>query len=86
MNVNKLITLNFERNVGSLDRIFRVSSGVAVAVAGWIFSLPKAATLPMTVFGLMWVATGVLSKCSIYYALGLSTRADDVEPVNGGPR
>jgi hypothetical protein len=27
----------------------------------------------MSVLGAMWMATGVLSKCSIYYLLGHST-------------
>lgn len=44
-------------------------------------ALPLAATIPLSVLGAMWTLTGVLSKCSIYYALGFSTC-----PVSGAPR
>lgn len=73
MDVKKLVTLRFDKNVGASDRIFRLLSGAGLAGAAWYFALPGWAAVPMSVFGLMWFATGVLSKCSIYYALGYST-------------
>jgi Protein of unknown function (DUF2892) len=76
----KLVTLTFPKNVGTSDRIVRLVSGAALAGAGWYFGLSLYAAIPMTVFGLMWMLTGVLSKCSIYYLLGYSTC-----PIAGDP-
>lgn len=81
MNLKRLVTLAFEKNVGTGDRIFRLVSGLSLAVGPWCISLPLAATIPLSVLGAMWTLTGVLSKCSIYYALGFSTC-----PVSGAPR
>jgi hypothetical protein len=73
MDLKKLVTLTFDRNV--VDRLWRLASGSALAGAGWYFGLPLTAAIPMSAFGLMWTATGVLSKCSIYYLIGYSTFA-----------
>jgi hypothetical protein len=73
MDVKKLVTLSFDKNVGAWDRMWRLLSGAALAGAGWYFALPVWAAIGMSVFGLMWFATGILSKCTIYYALGYST-------------
>jgi hypothetical protein len=73
MDVKKLVTLTFDKNVGTWDRIGRLLSGAVLAGAGWYFALPLGAAIGMSVLGLMWFATGVLSRCSIYYALGYST-------------
>ena len=69
----KLVTMSFDKNVGSVDRVFRVLSGVALAVAGWGLDLALWLSVTMTALGLMWTAGGLLSRCSIYYMLGYST-------------
>jgi hypothetical protein len=74
MKLKELITLSFDRNVGAADRVFRLASGASVTAAGWYFNFPLWAGVCTSIFGLMWTATGVFSKCSIYYALGYSTR------------
>jgi hypothetical protein len=68
-----LITMNFEKNVGTADRVFRIVSGLVVACAGWGFALPMWQSIALSVLGLMWTASGALSRCSIYYLLGYST-------------
>lgn len=73
MNLGKLIRLDFERNVGAADRVFRVLSGVALTASGWYLGLATWVSVVLGALGLMWVATGVLSKCTIYYALGYSS-------------
>lgn len=73
MSVRELVTLSFAKNVGGLDRALRVASGAGIAAVGWAFGLGLGLAVPLTVLGLMWVATGVLSKCTIYYLLGFST-------------
>lgn len=73
MKFKELITLSFARNVGAPDRLFRLTSGALLTAAGWYFNLPLWVSVGLSVFGSMWTATGVFSKCSIYYALGYST-------------
>jgi amino acid transporter len=73
MELKRLVTLSFDRNVGTADRIFRLVSGAGLAAAGWFFTLPTLASAGLSVLGIMWFATGVLSKCSIYYLLGYSS-------------
>jgi hypothetical protein len=73
MELRKLVTLTFERNVGTPDRVFRLLSGAGLVAASWTLPLPLWAAVILSVFGAMWFATGVLSKCSIYYLLGRST-------------
>lgn len=81
MNLKRFVTLTFDRNVGTRDRIFRLVSGLSLAIGAWCVGLPLAAAIPLSVLGAMWTLTGVLSKCSIYYALGYSTC-----PVSGARR
>lgn len=73
MDTKKLLTLTFDKNVGTADRIFRLLSGAVVAGAGWYFALPDSVAIGMSAFGAIWFATGVLSRCSIYYLLGYSS-------------
>jgi Protein of unknown function (DUF2892) len=73
MNAKPLLTLSFAKNVGPRDRVFRLASGVAVAAAGWLLHAPLGMAVGLSVAGAVWVATGVLSRCSIYYLLGYST-------------
>ncbi len=73
MEPRKLVTLAFDKNVGPADRVFRLLSGAGLMGAAWYLALPTWAAVGMSVLGLMWLATGVLSKCSIYYLLGWST-------------
>jgi len=40
---------------------------------GWYFGFAAWAAIALTVLGAMWTATGVLSRCSIYYLIGYST-------------
>jgi len=36
MNLKKLLTLSYDKNVGASDRVFRLVSGAAAASAGWL--------------------------------------------------
>lgn len=73
MNVRELVTYSFTENVGRADRVFRVLSGLAVAVAGWLLRVPLWASIAMTGAGLAWLLTGVVSRCGVYYLLGFTT-------------
>ena len=73
MNVKHLLTLSFDNNVGPRDRVFRLVSGAATAAAGWLLHAPPGVAVGLSIAGAAWMATGILSKCSIYYLLGYST-------------
>ena len=73
MNTKSLLTPSFDKNVGPRDRVFRLASGAAAASAGWLVHAPLGTAIGLSVVGAVWMATGVLSRCSIYYLLGYST-------------
>jgi len=74
MQLSKLVTYSFNPNVGTGDRIFRIFSGIAIAAVPWIFNLqPQALSYGLTLFGLAWFMTGIVSRCGLYYLFGKST-------------
>ncbi len=75
MSIGKLLTYTFDSNVGPFDRIFRVLSGGIIAALPWTaLSVSQPVAIAMTVAGLAWFMTGVVSRCGMYYMLGLSTK------------
>jgi hypothetical protein len=50
----KLVTMNFDKNVGTPDRAFRVLSGVGIAVVAWCLGLALWLSVTLTVLGLMY--------------------------------
>lgn len=75
MKINALLTYRFAKNVGPIDRVFRIVSGFGLAGAGWALDWPLWTSIPLTILGLAWAATGFASRCGIYYMFGLSTSA-----------
>lgn len=73
MELKRLVTLSFDKNVGTGDRILRLVGGAALTGGGWYLGVPTWASGIMIVLGLMAVLTAILAKCSIYYLLGYST-------------
>lgn len=73
MDPKKLFTLTFAKNVGTGDRVFRLLSGLSLVAAGALLPVPPWAGGAIGVAGVMWTATGILSRCSIYYLFGYST-------------
>ncbi len=73
MEIRKLVTLSFDRNVGSTDRLLRLLSGGALVGSSFHPALPLWTAILLGIAGGAWTLTGVLSKCSIYYLLGRST-------------
>jgi hypothetical protein len=61
MNARNLLTLTFDKNVGPRDRAFR------------LLHAPRGTAIGLSIAGAVWMATGALSRCSIYYLLGYST-------------
>ena len=75
MKPSKLLTYTFDKNVGPKDRIFRILSGGALAAAPWVLDLglTQGWQIGLTVAGIAWLGTGVLSRCGAYYTCGIST-------------
>ena len=61
------------RNVGLHDRLFRVSLGASMLCLGWLGS-PDGLTMPMRIFALYPLITGVLAWCPIYAMLHFDSR------------
>ena len=73
MSVKKLLTLSFDRNVGPRDRLFRLATGALTALGPWLLDGPRGVAVGVSILGVVWMATGVLSRCTIYYLFGYST-------------
>ena len=73
MDPKKLLTLNYPKNVGTGDRVFRLLGGLALVAAAALLPVPLWAAGALGVSGVMSAATGVASRCSIYYLMGHST-------------
>ncbi|MEM8796143.1 MAG: DUF2892 domain-containing protein [Pseudomonadota bacterium] len=76
MKLSRLLTYTFDQNVGPMDRIFRIVSGVGLAALPWLGNVatPEWASIALTVSGLAWAGTGILSRCGMYYLFGFSTK------------
>lgn len=72
--LRELATYSFTCNVGSTDRAIRLIIGVAlVVVAIWLLDFGALQVAGAVVGGAI-ALTGLVSRCGVYYLLGLSTR------------
>jgi hypothetical protein len=80
------VNLPVPRNVGPIDRVARVAlgaAGVAAPVAlgaGWLVAVPVGLLAGSV------AVSGLLGRCSIYHALGLSTLAGEGGQQQAQPR
>jgi hypothetical protein len=63
------------RNVGALDRAVRVAVGAAGVVAPVALGASWFVTVPVGLLAGSIAVSGVLGRCSIYHALGISSAA-----------
>jgi Protein of unknown function (DUF2892) len=74
MQLGKLLTYSFDHNVGSVDRLFRIVSGAALAAAPFVFfPIDGPIRYLMLAAGLAWLMTGIVSRCGMYYMFGFSS-------------
>lgn len=57
----------FKKNVGLLDRIIRLSLGLAILGAGWYYATWWG------LLGLLPVLTAIVGSCGLYTLLGVNT-------------
>jgi hypothetical protein len=74
MQLGKLITYSFDKNVGTFDRAFRILSGIGLVAVGVLGSFSAPWHIILMIAGAAWAFTGLVSRCRIYYAFGLSSR------------
>ncbi|MCA9493934.1 MAG: DUF2892 domain-containing protein [Myxococcales bacterium] len=67
------VTLMIPRNVGSADRVVRVVAGGAAAAAPLALGASWVVAAPVALFAGGIVLSGLLGRCSVYHALGVST-------------
>lgn len=75
MSLRQLATYSFACNVGAVDRVVRIVVGVALLIAALVVIDGPIARVGVAVSGAAIALTGVVSRCGMYYLLGLSTRA-----------
>lgn len=63
--------MNCILNVGRIDRIVRVVAGLAIAIAGVVF------TSWWGVIGIVPLATGLMGSCPAYSLFKIDTRGDN---------
>ncbi len=73
MQITKLLTYSFARNVGVADRALRMALGAAIAALPWLITLPLGIGYGVSTIGAMIFVTGIVSRCALYYLLGYST-------------
>lgn len=73
MSFQEFVTYSFTKNVGRTDRALRIITGLSLTAVGWLLGASVWTSLLVTVAGVAWTLTGVVSRCGIYYLLGFST-------------
>ena len=61
----------FAKNVGSVDRILRITVGLIVLSLFFIY--PEASWRYLALIGIVPLLTGLFSTCPLYSILGIST-------------
>lgn len=79
VRLRELATYSFSCNVGAGDRVVRMLVGIALVVAAIVFVDRLALQVLGVVTGSAITLTGVVSRCGMYYLLGMSTRPRRVD-------
>lgn len=61
----------FKRNVGPIDRAFRIVVGLVLLFV--FFAYPDASWRYWTLIGIVPLATGLFGTCGLYSLMGIST-------------
>ena len=66
--------MKLDKNMGTLDRIIRLSIAAVVAVLYFTGNLSGLAAIILGILALIFVVTSFISRCPLYLPFGLSTR------------
>jgi len=67
--------MKLDKNMGTLDRIIRLSIAAVVAVLYFTGNLSGLAAIILGILALIFVVTSFISRCPLYLPFGLSTRS-----------
>ena len=74
-SLRTLATYSFTCNVGPVDRLVRLLLGIAMVLAGVVVVDNPGIRVAAGVVGVAIGLTGLVSRCGIYYLLGVSSRS-----------
>lgn len=66
----------FVRNIGNLDRIFRILVGIMLIIIGVIFT-EGSSMIIISIIGLILLVSGITGICPTYSLIGISTKQKD---------
>ena len=64
--------MNFEVNVGKVDRLFRVIFGILFIAAGYSY-IPEPALYVFIIIGAILIGEGLIGYCLVYQMTGITT-------------
>lgn len=65
-----------KKNMGSIDRIIRISLAVIVALLYFTGQITGIATIVLGIVAVIFLTTGLLGSCPLYSIVNLSTKKD----------
>ena len=71
-----------KQNMGSFDRVLRISVALVIAVLYFTGQLSGTATIVLGLLAVIFVATSFIGVCPLYVPLKLSTKKDQKKQHN----
>jgi hypothetical protein len=68
-----------KKNMGSTDKIIRISAAVIIAVLYFTHVISGTFALILGAFAIIFIITSFISVCPLYLPFGLSTRKKNME-------
>jgi hypothetical protein len=68
-----------KKNMGSTDKIIRISIAVIIAVLYFTNTISGTLALILGAFAIIFIITSFISVCPLYIPFGLSTRKKNME-------
>lgn len=68
-----------KKNMGSTDRIIRISAAVLIAILYFTNIISGTLAMVLGAFAIIFILTSFISVCPLYMPFGLSTRKKNLE-------
>ncbi len=75
------VKLDFQRNIGKVDRVSRILLGLSMMGANYLTRLSRFWGAVIPTLGLIFVVEGLASYCFLYDVLGWSTRKESRQRI-----